>query len=57
MEANNNIQVNPEVINYAKKHGKKQAYLFNNRLFVMHINPSELRKKEYNINWEYINKL
>ena len=49
--------VNPEVIEYARKHGKKAAYLFNNRLFAMYINPSELRKAEYNANWEYINSL
>lgn len=50
-------EVSPEVIVYAEKHGKKAAYLFNNRLFAMYINPSELRKAEYNANWEYINTL
>ncbi len=51
------VEVNPEVIAYAKKHGKKAAYLFNNRLFAFYINPSELRKAEYNANWEYIKSL
>lgn len=51
------IAINPEVIKYAEKYGKKEAYLFNNRLFVMWINPSELRKAEYNANWEYLKSL
>lgn len=57
MVLNKKTKVNPEVVTYAEKHGKKAAYLFNNRLFAMYINPSELRKEEYNANWEYINSL
>ena len=54
---NKKPKVNPDIIAYAKNHGKKAAYLFNNRLFAIYINPSELRKAEYNANWEYINSL
>lgn len=57
MTAKQKIQVNPEVIAYAEKHGKKEAYLFNNRLLAYYINPSELRKSEYNVNHEYIKSL
>ena len=51
------VNVNPEVVAYAEKFGKKEAHLFNNRLFIMYINPSDLRKEEYNVNWKYINSL
>ena len=52
-----NIQVNPEVIRIAKMFGKKEAYAWNNLDLAFYINPSELRKEQYNVNWEYINKL
>jgi len=51
------VTVNPEVVKYAQKYGKKEAYLFNNRLFAMFINPSDLRKEEYSVNREYIKSL
>ena len=57
LENKQQVTVNPEVIAYAEKFGKKEAYLFNNRLFRMYINPSDLRKEEYNVNWKYINSL
>lgn len=51
------VTVSQDVIDYAKKYGKKEAYLYNNRLLAFYINPSELRKQEYNINHEYIKSL
>lgn len=54
MEMSDKIQVNPDIIDCLEKKGKKEAYLLNNRLFAMYINPSELRKQEYQVNWEYI---
>jgi|LakMenEpi03Aug12_release.lakeMendotaPanAssembly.Ray.scaffolds.fasta_scaffold3498361_1 hypothetical protein len=59
MESKENrpVFVNPDVVAYAEKFGKKEAYLFNNRLFFSYINPSSLIKEEYDINWKYINSL
>lgn len=57
LENKQTVTVNPEVIKYAEKYGKKEAYLFNNRLFAMYINPSDLRKAEYSVNREYIKSL
>jgi hypothetical protein len=51
------IAVNPEVVAYAYLFGKKEAYLYNNRLLRGIINPTELDKSQYNVNWEYINSL
>lgn len=49
--------VNPDIIEYAQKFGKTEAYLLNNRLFFGYRNPSALRKAEYTANWKYINSL
>ena len=53
------IKVNPAIIQYAEKHGKKAAYLLNNRLFFNIINPKNpiAHKEQYTINWNYINSL
>jgi hypothetical protein len=59
MESKENrpVFVNPDVVAYSEKFGKKEEYLFNNRLFFSYINPSSLIKEEYDINWKYINSL
>lgn len=53
----NKISVDKNVILFAEKHGKKEAYLYNNRLFFGQINPTEKHKEQYNVNWNYINSL
>jgi hypothetical protein len=54
-----NLQQLPtaEMISYAKRNGKKEAFLYNNRIYSMYINPSQSVKAEYNANWAYIKSL
>lgn len=49
-------RVDLHVIEYARKYGRKEALLFNNRIFFGYINPSQLRKDEYDINRDWILK-
>jgi hypothetical protein len=51
------VSVSQDVIEYAEKFGKKEAFLYNNRLYRGYINPSALVKEEHKCNWEYINSL
>jgi hypothetical protein len=46
----------PIVIEYAKRNGRKEALLFNNRIFFGYINPSQKCKDEYDVNREWILK-
>lgn len=48
------VKVHPMIIEYCHKYGKNKAYLLNNKMFSIYSNPSELRKAEYNKNYEYI---
>lgn len=57
--ANTEIKVQDEVVQYAQKHGKKAAYLFNNRLFSNVVNPRDpdAHKAQYDANWLFIKSL
>lgn len=54
MEQGGVVEVQHEIIEYYKKHGKKQTYLKNNKLFSIYINPSEKDKEQYNVNHNWI---
>lgn len=61
--ANRNLQVEIQtelcVVEYAEKYGKREAFLYNNRLFFGRTttNEKEFNKKQYDVNWKYINTL
>lgn len=42
------------VLDYAKLHGKKEAFLYNNRLFFSIMNRNDLHKQQYSINRQLI---
>ncbi len=44
------------VVDYTKKHGRREGLLYNNRIFFGYVNPSQQRKNEYDINREWILK-
>jgi predicted ABC-type ATPase len=50
------IEVQEEVVDYYNKHGKKEAYLYNNRLFSNIINPKDpiAHKEQYDVNHSWI---
>ncbi len=53
-QANTMIAAEQIIIDYLLKFGKKEAYLLNNRLFFNKINRTDIHKKQYDINREYI---
>jgi hypothetical protein len=50
----NSIKVEREIVEYAKTHNRSETLLYNNRNFSMYSNPTELQKKQYEVNRLYI---
>lgn len=56
-EKKHDFKVNKCIIDFAKCNNRSETLLFNNRLFLNIINPSDVQKQQYNTNREYILKL
>lgn len=48
------IEVDWNVVDYAKTHTKKETLLYNNRIYAGYVNASQQRKDEYSVNREWI---
>lgn len=48
------ISVDHFIVDYAATHSRKDTLLYNNRIFFGYINPSEVRKAEYDVNRKWI---
>lgn len=44
------MEVERHIIDYANSHNRSETLLYNNRCFMMYINPSVLRKDQYEEN-------
>ncbi|STC95522.1 Uncharacterised protein [Chryseobacterium carnipullorum] len=42
--------VEKHIINFAKRNDRRETLLYNNRCLIMYINPSQLRKDQYEAN-------
>jgi len=50
----NQLNVQQIIIDFCNSHNRNESLLYNNRLYFMYINPSELIKSQYEINRQYI---
>lgn len=48
------LMPDPMVMNYTGKYGRREGLLYNNRILSGYINPSQMRKDEYNVNRDWI---
>lgn len=49
-------KVNRDVAIFAKQNGRKEGFMYNNRLYIMILNPQEKHKSQYEANRQWIIK-